>query len=146
MQVTWFWSLSWEDPLEKERETHSRIFAWRTPWTEEPGGLQSMGSQRVGHDWVTKFHFRFNLSLLWWKNLICLAELGMWIFTYSEKTYSVCFALLALFFFWQYWFLDLLKIKGKKNYIIILSLIQFSSVGQSCPALCDSTPGLPVHH
>ena len=39
-----------EDPLEKEMETHSSILAWRIPWTEEPGGLQSTGSQRVGHD------------------------------------------------------------------------------------------------
>ena len=39
-----------EDPLEKEMEIHSSILAWRIPWTEEPGGLQSMGSQRVGHD------------------------------------------------------------------------------------------------
>ena len=43
-------SLGWEDPLEKEMATHSGILAWRIPWTEEPGGLQSMGSQRVGHD------------------------------------------------------------------------------------------------
>ena len=43
-------SLGWEDPLEKEMATHSRILAWEIPWTEEPGGLQSMGSQRVGHD------------------------------------------------------------------------------------------------
>ena len=43
-------SLGWEDPLEKEMATHSSILAWRIPWTEEPGGLQSMGSQIVGHD------------------------------------------------------------------------------------------------
>ena len=43
-------SLSGEDPLEKEVATHSSILAWRISWTEEPGGLQSMGSQRVGHD------------------------------------------------------------------------------------------------
>ena len=41
-------------PLKKERATHSSILAWRIPWSEEPGGLQSMGSQRVGHDWATK--------------------------------------------------------------------------------------------
>ena len=45
------WSLGWEDPLEKEMATHSIILAWRIPWTEEPGGLQSIGSQRVWHDW-----------------------------------------------------------------------------------------------
>ena len=43
-------SLGREDPLEKEMATHSSILAWRTPWIEEPGGLQAMGSQRVGHD------------------------------------------------------------------------------------------------
>ena len=42
--------LSWEDPLEEEMATHSSILAWEIPWTEEPGGLQSMGSQKVGHD------------------------------------------------------------------------------------------------
>ena len=50
MQETWVRSLGQEDPLEKEMVTHSSILAWRIPWTEEPGGLQSMGSQRVGHD------------------------------------------------------------------------------------------------
>ena len=50
MQETWIRSLGQEDPLEKEMATHSSILAWRIPWTEEPGGLQSMGSQRVGHD------------------------------------------------------------------------------------------------
>ena len=43
--------LSWEDPLEEEMTTHCSILALRIPWTEEPGGLQSTGSQRVGHDW-----------------------------------------------------------------------------------------------
>ena len=50
MQETWVRSLGWEDPLEKEMAIHSSILAWRIPWTEEPGRLQSMGSQRVGHD------------------------------------------------------------------------------------------------
>ena len=50
MQETWVQSLGWEDPLEKEMVTHSRILAWRIPWTEEPGGLKSIGSQRIGHD------------------------------------------------------------------------------------------------
>ena len=47
---TWVLSLGWEDPLEKEMETHSSILAWKIPCTEEPGRLQSMGLQRVGHD------------------------------------------------------------------------------------------------
>ena len=53
MQETQVWSLSGEDPLEKEIAAHFSVLAWRIPWTEEPGRLQSMGSQRVGHDWVT---------------------------------------------------------------------------------------------
>ena len=50
MQETWVRSLGWEDPLEKEMAIHSRTIAWKIPWTEEPGGLQSMGSLRVGHN------------------------------------------------------------------------------------------------
>ena len=47
---TWVWSLGGEDPLEKEMATHSSTLAWRIPWREEPGRLQCMGLQRVGHD------------------------------------------------------------------------------------------------
>ena len=50
MQETRVRPLGWEDPLEKEMAIHSRTIAWKIPWTEEPGGLQSMGSQRVRHD------------------------------------------------------------------------------------------------
>ena len=53
MQETWVHFLGWEDPLENGMATHSSILAWRIPWTEEPGGLQSLGSQSVGHDWET---------------------------------------------------------------------------------------------
>ena len=53
-QETQVQSLSREDPLEKEMATHSDILSWKIPWTEEPGRLQSMGLQRVGHDLVTK--------------------------------------------------------------------------------------------
>ena len=48
-------SLGWEDPLEKEMATHSSILIWRIPWTEEPDGLQSLGSQRVRHDLATEY-------------------------------------------------------------------------------------------
>ena len=50
MWETQIQSLGWEDALEKEMATHSSILAWKSPWTEQPGRLQSMGSQRVGHD------------------------------------------------------------------------------------------------
>ena len=57
MQETQVQSLGREDPLEKEMATHSSTLAWRIPWMEEPGRLQSMGSQRVGHDWATSLSF-----------------------------------------------------------------------------------------
>ena len=65
MQETWVLSLGQEDPLEKEMATHSSILAWRIPWTEEPGGLQFTGSQRVGHDWVTSLTYLFKCFNLW---------------------------------------------------------------------------------
>ena len=65
-QETWVWSLGWEDALEKEMATHSSILAWTIPWTVEPSGLLSMGSQRVGHDWATSLSSLF-LALLYSK-------------------------------------------------------------------------------
>ena len=61
VQETWVQSLGREDLLEKGMATHSSLLAWRIPGTGEPGGLQSIGSQRVGHDWVT-FPFSFTLQ------------------------------------------------------------------------------------
>ena len=58
MRETWVQSLGWEDPLEKGMVTYSSILAWRIPWTEDPGRLQSMGSQRVEH------YFHFHLKVL----------------------------------------------------------------------------------
>ena len=54
MLEMWVRSQGWEDAVEKEMATHSSILAWEIPWTEEPGGLQSMGSQRVRHDLATE--------------------------------------------------------------------------------------------
>ena len=62
---TGVWSLDLEDPLQKEMATHSSILAWKISWTEEPGGLQLMGLQRVGHDWVTNtFTFIYYYSII----------------------------------------------------------------------------------
>ena len=58
MRETQVWSLGREDTLEK-MATHSSTLAWKIPWTEEPGRLQSMGSKRVGHDWATSLRFHF---------------------------------------------------------------------------------------
>ena len=66
MWETWVQSLGWEDPLEKEMVTHSSILLWRIPWMEEPGGLQSMGSQRVGDDWATSLSLSFSTYRIQW--------------------------------------------------------------------------------
>ena len=79
MRETWFWSLGQEDLLEKVMATHSSILAWRIQWTEEPGELQSMESQRVRHNWVSKTltsnNFNMNhtliIPLLLKENRIC---------------------------------------------------------------------------
>ena len=63
MQETWVQSLGQEDPLEEEMATHSSILAWKIPRMEDPGGLQSMGLQRAGHDWATNT-FTFKELLL----------------------------------------------------------------------------------
>ena len=71
MQEMWVWFLSQEDPLEEGMATHSSILAWRIPWTEEPGGLQSIGSHRVRYNWsdlaqhsTTASHTVFPMGLL----------------------------------------------------------------------------------
>ena len=56
VRETWVWSLGQEDPLEKAMAPHSSTLAWKIPWTEETGKLQSMGLQRVGHNWATSLH------------------------------------------------------------------------------------------
>ena len=76
MRETRVQSLGWEDPLEKEMATHSSTPAWKIPWMEEPGRLQSTGSQRVGHDWVT------SLSLS-----VCLTKIV------PSRTEFICFDL-----------------------------------------------------
>ena len=69
MQETQVWTLGQEDSLEKEMANHYSILAWRITWTEEPGGLPSMESQRVGHDWATNTHTHthstYLIGLLW---------------------------------------------------------------------------------
>ena len=95
MQETWVLSLGWEDHLEKRMATHSSILAWRTPWTEEPGGLQSMGLQRVRRDWAHTHRFplfaaSFSLVLCT-VNFCCLVP---WIqFHHSSVSDGFCLGL-----------------------------------------------------
>ena len=97
VQETQVWFLCWEDLLEKEMATHSNILAWRNPWTEEPDWLQSMGSQRVGHDWMTNTFTTLPISLQGSHLYILSPALSLWdsSLEISERLYlglkfSVC--------------------------------------------------------
>ena len=84
MWETWVRSLGWKDPLEKEMAIHSSTIAWKISWTEEPGRLQSMGSQRVGHDWATSLYFHLT-------------------FGYTELLYTLFFLFFSSFLSTQHW-------------------------------------------
>ena len=75
MQETWVRFLGGEDPLEKEMATHSSTLAGKVPWTEKPGRLQSMGSQRVGHDFATSLSLKMSSSL---KRIFLVTLPGGW--------------------------------------------------------------------
>ena len=81
-QETWVWSLGWEDPLKEGMATHSSILAWRISWTEEPGSLYSIGSQRVGHDW-NDLACTWGTNILVWpkkkKSLSLVFVLSLWL-------------------------------------------------------------------
>ena len=76
------WSLSWEDPLEKETAAHSSILAWKIPWTEEPGALQSMDRERVRHNLETKQQL---FTVLYWINTLSLCFIPSYYFIYALK-------------------------------------------------------------
>ena len=105
MQETWVQSLGWEDPLGKGMTIHSSILAWRISWTEEPAGLQFMGSQRVGHDWVTELNWRKSerikccwgckatsfICCLWEGKLIQVPANHFMLFNKGEDVYMLCY-------------------------------------------------------
>ena len=91
MRETWVQSLGWEDPLEKEMTIHSSTIAWKIPWTEEPGRLQSMGSQRVRHDWATSLSFP-------WSHFV-ITFIG----------YSIVLKILGTVLSWEKWLLVVIR-------------------------------------
>ena len=98
VKETWVRSLGWEDPLEEGMATRSSILAWRIPWTEEPGGPQSMGSQRVRRDWVTK-HTPPRIGLPYCPVfMVQLFTQMSWRLTPTQKTGT--HMLMAALFFW----------------------------------------------
>ena len=88
MQETWVQSLGWEVPLEEDMATHSSIFAWGIPWTEEPGGLQSMVLQRVRHHWSNSSHITYQAT---WINLTILRRKKK-----AERIHMIFFHLLKV--------------------------------------------------
>ena len=89
MQETQVQSLGWEDPLEKEMATHSSTLAWRIPWTEEPGRLQSTGSQRVGHDWATSLQWLYNIQLKTSRGVLFLPPSDAYIRSFLYLLYTL---------------------------------------------------------
>ena len=139
-QGTWVWSLGREDPLEEEMATHSSIHDWEIPWTEEPGGLQSMGSQRVGHELATKQRALPSSYLDSLRNPHCTWK--------GTRTFPVMWMEIKP----QYCGAPFLLVQcgegvGKQGNLFTL---QFNSVAHSCRTLCDpmdcSMPGFSVHH
>ena len=82
------WSLGQEEPLEKEMATDSSILAWKIPWTEDPGRLQSMGSQRVRHNWATSLSLYLLTQHLYWASSLLSILLFIW-YTFSSLPQAV---------------------------------------------------------
>ena len=95
VRETWVWSLGQEDPLEKAMAPHSSTLAWKIPWTEECSRLQSMGSQRVGHDWVTSLHFSDTMEIQTQVWSLCLSCL---LFLFVSPIWRLIMALLWFFY------------------------------------------------
>ena len=85
MRETWVWSLDREDPLEKEMAIHSSTIAWKIPWTEEPGRLQSKGSQRVRHNWATSLSLSVFPSDRGWDGWMASPTQWTWVWVNSGR-------------------------------------------------------------
>ena len=109
IQATWVPSLGWEDPLEKGTATHSNILAWRISWTEGPGRLQSMGLQRVGHDWGTFIHylifFFFKAVLMKFHWMYTLQFVHLFISWWVPFCPHLLVVLIGLLWTWEYRYL-----------------------------------------
>ena len=129
IEVTWVQCQDWEDPLEEGMATHSRILVWRIPWTEEPGGLQATGLQRIRHDWVTNTRISIRTRKSSLDSLLLL-------WCNCPATHS------ALCVYWESWY-NFSSVSQtircmcniSKVDLHLLSPVQFSSVAQSCPTL-----------
>ena len=142
MQENRVQSLGWEDLLEKETATHCSILAWKIPWMEEPGRLQSMVSQRVGHDWATSLHHIcvWAASLLaWWHMLHQLRLLSS---SQGQTPSSDPSHISDLFVLSFLFFLLIKKIKIDWSIYIWLHWVFIAGCGLSPVAMSGSHPSL----
>ena len=160
MRETWVPSLGWEDPLEKGKATHSSSLAWRIPWTEEPGGLQSIGLQRVRHDWSDLAHtllvYSCNLDIItnnaYFDFLKCLSlNKNMYQPTCDMSLVTIIYLFHFIFFCGRRVYLKQQKepLIIYAHFICILKPAAAAAKSlQLCPTLCDpregSPPGSPV--
>ena len=153
MQETQVWSLGQENPLEKGMATHSNILAWRIPWTEEPGGLQSTGSQRVGHNWAINTHTHRNTKDFW-VFILYPANLqnSLMSSSSSEDFWNLLDFLCRVPCHLQS---DCFTCSSPISILLYIFLLHccgfcYCLVIQLCLTLCDSLdcsmPGFPVHH
>ena len=105
LQEMWVWSLGWEDPLKESMATHSSILAWIIPWTEEPVGLLSIGSQRVRHDWNdwTRTHLvtKMKISFVFKKVVSFLFHFFFFQLTATEVWTQFISTKVPLIYLWQ---------------------------------------------
>ena len=133
-------SLGWEDPLEKEMATHSSTLAWRIPWMEEPGRLQSMGSQRVRHDWATSFFLSYTVC----KSVTCIANTFKchfnWLLLKSSGTTLVAQMVKCLSTMWETWVRSLgWEDSWKRKWQPTLVLLPWKSHGFSWRRVVQAT-------
>ena len=148
MQDTWVGSLGREDPLQEEMAIHSSLLAWEIPWTEETGGLEFLGSQNS----QAQLRNETTTTNVWWW--------GQKVVTHCVFSGNDCCSLdnrnhiVVRFCIESFEDSSLLSGWDSKYLALFLGFfpwsVQFSSVAQSCPTLCDpmnhSTPGLPIHY
>ena len=151
----WVWSLGGEDPLEKSMATHSSILAWRTPWKEQPGGLQAIGWQRVGHDWKKFIHHNDRMhNMTGTGKYQCL--MNKWGEAAAAKSLQSCLTLCdpidssppgsPILGILQARTLESVAISFSNQCMKVKSE---SEVAQSCPTLCDPMdcrPPVPSIH
>ena len=149
MQEPRVWSLGWEDPLEEGMATHSSILAWRIPWTEEPGGLRSIGSQRVRHDRSDLARMQCPASppyyysdcIAWVRRsrrLLKASSQHFCIFNEHPKAFTVLFKSAVIPWYFSFLFTWKVNIPLVHN---SLSFVYFFSLGHF-PEECHSLPAL----